>query len=340
MSSSLDILACPVPASIQDLGRPGYRHLGVPLSGALDSEWLQIANALAGNPPHAAAIEMRLAGPHLRANAGCIFAVAGEVDARLINADGEHRLAPWQSHRLRAGEQLRVAAVNSGVAYLAFAGGIDCAPMLGSRSTYARAKLGETISVGKTLSLADGEKTHLGHLLRLPQPPLPPQHNAAPLRILAGPQRQHFTPAAWATLLGNEFEISRAADRMGLRLLGASIEHVNKSAADIVSDAVTPGVIQVPGDGAPIVLLADCQTVGGYPKIAVVISADLPRLAHLLPGSRLRFAEVSLSEALSARRHAATHLAQLLKQIETINEGPDLAALYQSNLIGGVIHAD
>jgi biotin-dependent carboxylase-like uncharacterized protein len=337
MSTSLDILACPFPASIQDLGRPGYRHLGVPLSGALDTEWLQIANALAGNRLDAAALEMRLAGPLLRANADCVFAVAGAVDARLINSDGEHLVAPWQSHRLYAGEQLRIAAVNSGVAYLAFAGGIDCAPVLGSRSTYARANLGEMIGVGKTLTLASDAKTHAGKLLRLHQLP---QRSSAPIRILAGPQRQHFTDSAWVTLLGTAFEISRAADRMGLRLLGASIEHVTKAAADIVSDAVTPGVIQVPGDGAPIVLLADCQTVGGYPKIGVVISADLPRLAHLLPGSRLRFTEVSLTEALDARRHAAINLAQIIGQIEAINEGPDLAALYQSNLIGGVIHAD
>ncbi len=337
MNTTLDILACPVPASIQDLGRPGYRHLGVPLSGALDTEWLQIANALTGNPLGAAAIEMRLAGPLLRANDDCVFALAGEVDARLINADGEHLVAPWQSHRLHVGEQLRVAAVNSGVAYLAFAGGIDCASVLGSRSTYARANLGEPILIGKTLKLAIDAKPHAGNLLCLRQPP---QRRDAPIRILAGPQRQHFTAAAWDTLLSTEFEVSRAADRMGLRLLGAPLEHVSKTATDIVSDAVTPGVIQVPGDGAPIVLLADCQTVGGYPKIAVVISADLPRLAHLLPGSRLRFSEISLAEALDARRHAATNLMQILGQIETINEGPDLAALYQSNLIGGVIHAD
>ena len=135
----LEILACPFPATLQDTGRPGYRHLGVPLSGALDPTWLALANALAGNPPDAAAIEMRLAGPRLKSDADALFAIAGEVDARIAGEAGTHAVAAWRSHRLRAGEELRIDAVRSGVAYLAFAGGIEGRRELGSRARYERA---------------------------------------------------------------------------------------------------------------------------------------------------------------------------------------------------------
>jgi allophanate hydrolase subunit 2 len=137
--------------------------------------------------------------------------------------------------------------------------------------------------------------------------------------------------------LGSEFVVGREADRMGLRLDGPRLEHVG--GADIVSDAVTPGAIQVPGDGRPIVLLADCQTVGGYAKIATVIGADLPRLGHALPGTRLRFAAVTLDEALAARQEAAQALAASLAAVVPDTAEPDLAALYGANLIDGVIDA-
>jgi allophanate hydrolase subunit 2 len=125
---------------------------------------------------------------------------------------------------------------------------------------------------------------------------------------------------------------------MGLRLDGPRLEHAR--GADIVSDAVTPGAIQVPGDGRPIILLADCQTVGGYPKIATVIGADLPRLGHALPGQKLRFAEVGIGQAVAARRAAATALAECIAGIVRGGEGLDLDALYGANLIDGVIDAD
>lgn len=333
MTAALELLACHAPVGLQDLGRPGFRHLGVPLSGALDAHWLQLANALAGNPPGAACLEMRLAGPQLRAHADCVIALAGDVDAR-IATDGDWRpAAAWRSHRLHAGQQLRIAAVRSGVAYLSVAGGFDVPRMLASRSNYLRAGLGVDLRPGTTLNVGAGGTATLWQMT----PPAAPQD--APLRILPGPQRDHFPDATWATLLGTEFEVSREADRMGLRLLGPKLDHISPTAADIVSDAVTPGVIQVPGDGSAIVLLADGQTVGGYPKIAVVIGADLRRLGHLLPGRRLRFAAVSLDEALAARRQAARELAEDLRRVTTVRDAPDLDALYSANLIDGVIDA-
>jgi biotin-dependent carboxylase-like uncharacterized protein len=334
----IEVLECPLPASIQDAGRHGYRHLGVPLSGALDAGWMTMANALAGNPAGAVVLEMCLVGPRLRTTTPLIVALAGEFSAWIEDAAGQSRHAGnWCSHALAAGEVLVAGSLRSGLGYLAVGGGFDLPEVLGSRSTYARAGLGgvdgRTLKAGDLIAVCPGGTPVP---LRLPQAPLEP---AGPLRVLPGPQREYFTDTAWARLLGEEFTVSREADRMGLRLDGPRLEHDPARGADIVSDAVTPGVIQVPGDGRPIILLADCQTVGGYPKIATVIGADLPRLGHALPGQTLRFVEVDMAQALAARRHAAATLAECLARIVRSGDGVDLDALYTANLIDGVIDA-
>jgi biotin-dependent carboxylase-like uncharacterized protein len=341
----IDVVDCPLPATFQDAGRPGYRHLGVPLSGALDPEWLAIANALVGNPPHTVALEMRLLGPRLRVRESITIALAGEFSARIKDASGQSRpAANWRSHTLAAGDLLQIGGLRSGIGYLAVHGGFDLPLVLGSRSTYARAGLGgiegralrtgDKVKVGAPQGLpsvagATGIPAHL------PQAPAVP---SAPLRVIPGPQRDGFTDDAWQQFLGAEFTVSREADRMGLRLDGPRLAHTR--GADIVSDGVTPGAIQVPGDGRPIVLLADCQTVGGYPKIATVIGADLPRLGHALPGQVLRFAAVTMAEALEARREAASALAATIAAIGAPGPALDLDALYSANLIDGVIDAN
>ena len=332
----IEILDAPLPASIQDRGRPGYRHLGVPLSGALDPGWLAIANVLTGNPPTTAAIEIRLLGPRLRTTAPLTVALAGDFTASIEDAAGNRRAAGnWRSHTLAAHEILDTGNLKSGIGYLAVHGGFNLPAVLGSRSTYARAGLGGVD--GRALRAGDRIKVGAGDtptLRRLPQAPRPAD---GPLRVIPGPQREYFTDAAWAAFLAAGFTVSRQADRMGLRLDGPRLDHVG--GADIVSDAVTPGAIQVPGDGRPIVLLADCQTVGGYAKIATVIAADLPRLGHALPGTRLHFAAVTLEQALAARQEAAQALATTLAAIVPDTAELDLAALYGANLIDGVIYA-
>jgi len=340
----IEILDAPLPASIQDGGRPGYRHLGVPLSGALDAEWLAIANALAGNPPATAALEIRLRGPRLRATRPLVLALAGEFSARIEDAAGESRPAGnWRSLALAENEILDCGFLKDGIGYLALHGGFDLPAVLGSRSTYARAglggidgrgiKAGDRIGVMRSGIPGDGVAP-APTLLRLPRTP---RLADGPLRVIAGPQRDYFTDAAWSTFIGADFTVSREADRMGLRLAGPRLEQTR--GADIISDAVTPGAIQVPGDGRPIILLADCQTVGGYPKIATVIGADLPRLGHALPGQVLRFVEVSLEQALVARRAASDTLAECIASMVPDRAGFDLDALYAANLIDGVIDA-
>ncbi|MBI5898361.1 MAG: biotin-dependent carboxyltransferase family protein [Rhodocyclales bacterium] len=338
----IEVLAAALPASIQDFGRPGYRHLGMPLSGALDPEWMRIANALAGNSASAAVLEMRLVGPRLRVHQPLAIGLGGEFSATIEGRDGTRRpAANWCGHQLAPGEILELGNLRSGIGYLAASGGFRVPPVLGSRSTYVRAGIGGL--AGRCLVV--GDRLDVGPDLpasvqRLGQAP---RLDTGPIRVIAGPQAEYFTAAAWSDFLGAEFTVTREADRMGLRLDGSRLEHEPALGTDIVSDAVTPGAIQVPGDGKPIILLADCQTVGGYPKIATVIGADLRRLGHALPGQKIRFAAIGLDDALAARRAAATALEHCLAAMLPAAREFNLDALYGANLIDGVIdagHAD
>ena len=330
----------PGPATtVQDLGRPAARRWGVPVSGMLAPDWLRLANALVGNPAGAAGLEMRLAGPRLAAEGGAVtVAVGGPMTPVLEGAAGRRRIAPWQAIRMEPGETLTLGRVEAGTtAVLAVAGGIDTPPVLGSRATYARAGLGGF----EGRALAPGDRLPLGPApdappLALPRPPAEPD---GAIRIVFGPQDDHFTEAARATLLTAPFTATDQADRMGLRLAGPRLAHRDPALAQIVSDGIAPGAVQVPGNGAPIVLLADGQTVGGYPKIATVIAADLPRLARLAPGAQIRFAAVGLAEAEAA---LAEHLEGLDRLIATARPagadiGLDPTRLLAANLVSGTV---
>lgn len=328
-----EVLACPVPASIQDLGRPGYRHFGVPLSGALDNVSLRLANALVNNPPDAAALEMRLTGPRLQAHAPVRVALV-HAEAVIERGTGQRESLPaGQSVTLATGDIVKIGVVQGGAGYLAVAGGFAVPRVLGSRSTYARADFGTLLHEGMRLPVGDADLSGPEHAV----PPGLTFGNDAPIRVIPGPQREAFTDDALAAFTAATWTVTQEADRMGLRLAGPALAHV--AGADIVSDAVTPGAIQVPGDGRPIVLLADCQSVGGYAKIATVIAADLPRLGRLLPGNTLRFAAVDIETARTALRAQEAWLADTVAGLEPLVTGIDLDALYQANLVDGVIDA-
>ena len=165
-----------------------------------------------------------------------------------------------------------------------------------------------------------------------------PQPKAGPIRLVAGPQADHFSKATLAAFAKADYRVTPEADRMGVRLDGLALEHLG--APEIVSDATVPGAIQVPGNGQPIVLLADAQTAGGYPKIGTVISADLPRLAATRPGQMLRFVFVDATEGEQLARAAEAETRTLLATMQTLlTGGVDEAALYGSNLVSGVVHA-
>jgi len=340
MNGVVEFVDAGAGVSIQDLGRSGHRDIGVPLAGAADAVLLACANALLSQAEHLAALELPLLGPVLRAWAAPVrVALVGDFAPRLTRADGSTlAVDAWRSLTLQPGEVLNVGACRSGIGYLALAGGVDVPPVLGSRSTYARAGLGgidgRAPRAGDRLACGAGQGAQR-------QAAGPFVHAAGALRVLPGPQDGHFDAAAWAMFVGSEFRVTREADRMGLRLEGPRLQHRTGLGADIVSEAVVPGAVQVPGSGQPIVLGVDAQTIGGYAKIATVIRADLPRLAHARPGSVLRFEAVTRVQALAARHELVESLRAWVRRIgppRTAGE-PDEAALCVGNLISGMIDA-
>ena len=341
----LEVLQPGFGTSLQDRGRPGHRHEGIPLSGWLDGPLAEAANALVGNAGGEAVLELRGAGTELRVQAGPVrVALSGQIDARWLSGDGRSTPLPaWQSATLQPGDRLRLGAASSGCAYLAVAGGVRLPAQLGSRSSYARAGLsgvlGRALQPGDRLPCSAWTAPDPREW-RTPTPWSLPADG--PVRVVLGPQADHFSPAALDDFLAQDWETTAEQDRMGLRLRGTALAHRDPAAADIVSDGVTPGAIQVPANGLPIVLLADSQTVGGYPKIATVIRADLPRLAHARAGSRLRFQAVSAAqarEALQAQVQAWTRW--LATRQPFLPSGyVDETALYGSNLVSGMLRAD
>ncbi|ARJ64708.1 allophanate hydrolase [Magnetospirillum sp. ME-1] len=340
MTEGLEIVHPGLYTTVQDLGRFGYQDQGVPPAGALDPIGLRLANAMAGNDPGDGALEISYMGPVLRVTAGSVrIAVAGEVKLVIAENGTPRPVAANRSHRLNRGDVLTVGAVSgSSTAYLAVEGGFALAPVMGSLSTYARAGLGplggKPLSAGIKLPLRQGEcaardETVLGR---------PMDYPTGPVRVVLGPQAESFTAEAIATLLEAEFRVTREADRMGLRLDGPKLSH--RGPADIASDGLVGGCIQVPGSGHPIILLADRQTVGGYAKIATVISADLPRLGRAVPGTVLTFAAVSVAEAEAARRHLEQCVRQAIGAMTPLSPtGIDMEALYGSDLVSGIVDA-
>jgi biotin-dependent carboxylase-like uncharacterized protein len=333
VSAHLAIRAPGLGVSIQDGGRHGHRHIGVPLSGALDPVFLAAADGLLGNPADCAGLEVLLAGPLLEALDGPVrIALAGAMSARHLRIGGASRAVPaWSTLTLQPGEQLQVGSPR-GVGYIAIEGGLLTPPLLGSRSTYARAGLVH----GATTLPCHAARPHTGEwqndALR---------HGDGPIRVIPGPQDGHFTAAALDHFYTTPFRVTRQRDRMGLRLAGPALAH-SPLGADIVSDGVTPGAIQVPADGQAILLLADCQTVGGYPKIATVIRADLPRLAHLQADDEIRFRAVDADEAAAARAALACRLADWLTRARPAPAGgdPETALLLAANLAGAAVRGD
>ncbi|QIB32558.1 biotin-dependent carboxyltransferase family protein [Ancylobacter pratisalsi] len=328
--------------SVQDLGRTGFQAYGVPVCGALDPVALRLANALVGNAETLAALECRLAGPHFTVEGGTArLAVAGADVTIDVTFEGETRRFPaWRAIDVPADASVRVGALSrSGCAVLAVAGGIEVPVVLGSRATDLKGGFGgyQGRPVGSGDVLPVGPTSPHGRCLELPSPP--ELSASGPLRVVLGPQSEAFTEEGIATFLGSTYRVSRDADRMGMRLDGPPLAF--RVSADIVSDGIANGSIQVPGSGLPIVLLADHQTIGGYAKVATVISSDLPAAGRLLPGAELRFTSVSVEEAEVARRTLEDDISRLIASFVPVREAAhvDEAALLTENLISGVVSA-
>ncbi|MCI4677960.1 biotin-dependent carboxyltransferase family protein [Rhodoblastus acidophilus] len=321
--------------TVQDFGRKGYRALGVAVSGALDARFLAAANALAGAPDDAAGLEILLAAPELRVVEGAArIGLAGDFAGAILRADGRREnVASWRGLVLREGDALTLK-LGRGPAYLGFSGGLDLPEILGARSTFSRAGFGgidgRALAAGDVLPCGAAEGGDVS------APPL--VHETGPIRFIPGPQADHFPPETLALFSAAPWRVGADSDRMGLRLSGPRLAH-SRLGANIVSDGATPGAIQVPGDGQPIVLRADCQTSGGYAKIGCAITADLPRLAHLAPGDVMRFAPVDHAEAAAARREGRERFAQWRVGMAPAGECDD-RKLWTENLISGATSGD
>jgi biotin-dependent carboxylase-like uncharacterized protein len=342
MKAVVEVVESGTFVTVQDHGRPGYRKYGVPLSGALDSVSLSAVNALLGNKPDAAALEVFMRGPTLKVLSGGIrIALIGKIAAEVQTARVRNfHVEAQTTATLFPGDMVQIGRSAGGVSYIGFSGGILVPPVLGSRSTYRRAALGGIN--GRALAAGDCLPCEpvRGQVLEAANPQ-PLTHDEGPIRVMLGPQLDYFSEQAITDFLGKPFIVTADMDRMGMRLTGARLMHGDRG-QEIVSDGVTPGSIQVPGDGYPIVLLADCQTTGGYPKIATVIKADLPCLAHVMPGMELRFRSVSAREAAAALHARVQQLNAWIAGI-THFRPPGLIneeALLGANLISGAVRGD
>jgi len=293
--------------SIQDLGRTGFRQFGVSLGGALDGHALRVANLLAGNDESAAGLEITFGGLRLRfADERIVAWCGGEFDARIASRS----VPAGHAALVLAGEEFSIGSPGLGCrAWLAISGGIDVPVVLGSRSAELRAGFGGV----NGRPLRDGEDLRLGEnsghakvlidklrgeKIARWKPPhdwSSPARGTPTLRFIRGADRNRFSDVTIQQFTDYEFAVSPDSDRMGIRLNGPVLKRRND--VDLLSEAVAPGTVQVPPSGKPILLLNDCQTIGGYPKIAQVITVDLSVAAQLCPGNRIRFAEIPIGDA-------------------------------------------
>jgi antagonist of KipI len=293
--------------TVQDLGRWGLQGSGVPVAGPMDAASHRVANRLLGNDDEAAALEITLIGPELIFEEAAVVAVCGaEFPLRVDGAP-----APmWGPIEVRAGARMMFGPrVHGARAYCAIAGGIACEPVFGSRATNLVARIGpfggRALAAGDRLPLAPGRPTVVEELppttLKGRVTPLVPLPlGGARLRVMWGPQDHLFTDAARDTLTSSRYVVTPQSNRMGYRLDGPRLAH--RDSSDILSDATPLGTLQVPGSGQPILLMADRQTAGGYPKIATVISADLALAGQLAPGDWVAFAACDRRAALAGLR--------------------------------------
>ncbi|MDQ1003250.1 antagonist of KipI [Neobacillus niacini] len=287
------VMKAGLQTTIQDLGRYGFREFGVSPSGAMDPYSLQMGNLLVGNDLGEAGLEVPLIGPVLMALHDVSIAICGGNLSPKIN---EQEIPHWKSIVIKKGQILSFGELKEGTrAYISIAGGIDVPFVLNSKSTYLTGKFGGL----KGRALKDGDILFGNPYTRrnrfLHTKFIPKYTNPLTVRVIVGSHNGKFTSVGLETFLTEEYTISPQSNRMGYQLTGPKLEH--SSTADIISDAIPLGGIQVPASGQPIILMAEHQTTGGYSRIGTVISADIPRLAQAQPGTKVRFKEIALQTA-------------------------------------------
>ena len=302
--------------TVQDEGRFGYGQFGVTPSGPMDAESFQIANLLVGNPPGESALEATVLGPSFRTTEAALMAITGADMSATLNG------APIPMNRaisLPAGSEVKLqAAKNGSRTYIAFYGGFDIPPVMGSRATSLQCHIGglegRKLEKGDVLPLRSVcdlpenlSRRCVSHRIR--------RKKENTIRVILGPQEDFFTKEGLAAFLGTPYTVSKDFDRMGCRLEGQAIRH--KTDGNIISDGIVNGAIQVPTTGQPIIMLAERQATGGYTKIATVICADLPVIGQCLPGDILRFQAVTIDEAHDLLRQQRARLEELKRCMDS-----------------------
>ncbi len=320
--TGLKVIQPGLATTLQDLGRRGYQAYGVSLAGAADFLSLMVGNWLLGNRARTAALEITIAGPEVEFTGPLAFSLTGAVvQAELIPAGGgAPRPVPmWTALLASPGDRLRIGTATAGCrSYLCVAGGFDMEPVLGSLSEDLFGKVGP---FGRPLKAGDwlptGLPLHAPAAVAgrtFPTDLRPAYTGSLTVRVTRGPQSDAFSDEAWSTFLAGEYTIGENSDRQGLRLQGPTV--APSGSADIISEPIAPGAIQVPANGQPILLLNNRQTLGGYTKIAVALYPDLTFAAQLRPGDKVRFQEVSLAEAHQIAWSERRRLANMRRLLE------------------------
>lgn len=320
--------------SIQDLGRYGYQKYGVIVSGGMDSYSLRLANVLVGNEENEGVLEISLAGPSLKLEKATLFTITGGDLSPTFNGEPVPLGRPVY---LRQDGILQFGACKSGCrCYLSIAGGFAVPHVMGSKSTYLRAGIGgyqgRALREGDELTLnLPGKQASkfIEYLVKQPaaegrcftttgwyvgREHIPAPGGAVSIRIMAGSQFEQFSETSKQRFLQEEYQVTPQADRMGYRLSGPALQLTEQ--LEMISEAVVLGAVQVPPDGNPIILLADRQTAGGYPKIGQVAAVDIATVAQIKPGRKIRFVKVSIKETEQLYLAREEHLYQLAKAIQ------------------------
>ena len=313
MTNNFEIIRAGVNTTFQDQGRSNLYHIGIPFSGAMDNRNYSLANKLTGNKLNSPVIEFAYQGPHLKYTGEKInIAVTGDVVFKIIKSGTEIDGNCYESYQIESGDQINLISTNKSVyGYLAIGGGLDLKLQWNSCSINTKANIGS--NGGKKLE--NGQKINILNINSDQSKRKTNYINSKVenIRVIKGPNFDYFSEEGKKIFFEKEFTVSKLSDRMGMRLEGSKIENIVNT--NIKSEGLIKGVIQVPADGNPIIMLSDHGTVGGYPKIGVVASVDYDRLVQISPGSKVKFKEINLSDAETLFKLYEMETQNLLLQI-------------------------
>ena len=295
MSNYFEILRAGINTTFQDNGRKNLYHIGVPFSGAMDQRNFRLANSIAGNKPYFPVIEFAYQGPLIKYKGDEInFVITGDVIFKIIKGDKEIQGNCYENYSIKDGDEIDIISTNKSVyGYLAINGEFDLKLQWGSCSTNTKAMIGS--NNGEKFKIRQRFEIKKINSNRIEKKMNYINAKIEKIRVIKGTNFDYFSDQGKKIFFEKEFTVSKLTDRMGMRLEGPKIENVINT--NIRSEGLIKGVIQVPADGNPIIMLSDHGTIGGYPKIGVVISADYDRLVQLSPGSKIKFQEINLSDA-------------------------------------------